>query len=120
MFRLHLGVVTAPVYCTKIASKLARTYTDKHGLKDLSRELLGVDMSKAQQSSDWGAAVLSSEQVAYAASDVLHLHRLRERLDDMLRREGRADLADACFRFLPHRALLDLAGWEETDIFAHA
>jgi ribonuclease D len=120
MFRLHLGVVTTPVYCTKIASKLARTYTDKHGLKDLSRELLGVDMSKVQQSSDWGALTLSPEQIAYAASDVLHLHRLRERLDDMLRREGRAELAEACFRFLPNRALLDLAGWEDSDIFAHA
>lgn len=120
MFRLHLGVVTGPVYCTKIASKLARTYTDKHGLKDVSRELLGVDMSKVQQSSDWGAPVLSPDQIAYAASDVLHLHRLRERLDDMLRREGRDALAQACFEFLPHRALLDLAGWEETDIFAHA
>jgi len=114
------GVTPEPVYCTKIASKLARTYTDKHGLKDVSRELLGVDMSKVQQSSDWGAAKLSPEQIAYAASDVLHLHRLRDRLDDMLRREGRAELAEACFGFLPHRALLDLAGWEEMDIFAHA
>ncbi|WP_397394653.1 ribonuclease D [Phenylobacterium sp.] len=120
MFHLHLGVLTAPVYCTKIASKLARTYTDKHGLKDLSRELLGVDMSKVQQSSDWGAATLTPEQIAYAASDVLHLHRLRQRLDDMLRREGRAELAEACFRFLPHRALLDVEGWEDMDIFAHA
>ncbi|MEI7571727.1 MAG: ribonuclease D [Phenylobacterium sp.] len=120
MFHLHLGVLTTPVYCTKIASKLARTYTDKHGLKDLSRELLGVDMSKVQQSSDWGATTLTPEQIAYAASDVLHLHRLRERLDDMLRREGRAELAEACFRFLPHRALLDVEGWEDMDIFAHA
>jgi len=120
MFHLHLGVLTTPVYCTKIASKLARTYTDKHGLKDLSRELLGVDMSKVQQSSDWGATSLTPEQIAYAASDVLHLHRLRERLDDMLRREGRAELAEACFRFLPHRALLDVEGWEDMDIFAHA
>jgi ribonuclease D len=120
MFHLHLGVLTAPVYCTKIASKLARTYTDKHGLKDLSRELLGVDMSKVQQSSDWGAVTLTPEQIAYAASDVLHLHRLRQRLDDMLRREGRAELAEACFRFLPHRALLDVEGWEDMDIFAHA
>ncbi|MDZ4371073.1 MAG: ribonuclease D [Phenylobacterium sp.] len=119
MFWLHLGVVTAPVYCTKIASKLARTYTDRHGLKDVSRELLGVDMSKAQQSSDWGAAKLSDEQVAYAASDVLHLHALRERLDAMLAREGRDHLARACFEFLPHRALLDVAGWEDADIFAH-
>jgi ribonuclease D len=120
MFHLHLGVVTAPVYCTKIASKLARTYTDRHGLKDVSKELVGIDMSKAQQSSDWGAAKLSSEQLAYAASDVLHLHALRAKLDDMLVREGRDALARACFDFLPHRALLDVAGWEEVDIFAHA
>ena len=119
MFYLHLGVVTAPVYCTKIASRLARTYTDRHGLKDVSKELAGIDMSKAQQSSDWGAAKLSDEQVAYAASDVLHLHHLRERLDVMLVREGRDHLARACFDFLPHRALLDVAGWEEVDIFAH-
>ena len=120
MFHLHLGVVTAPVYCTKIASKLARTYTDRHGLKDVSRELVGVDMSKAQQSSDWGAAKLSPDQLAYAASDVLHLHALRARLDEMLVREGRDALARACFDFLPRRALLDVAGWEEVDIFAHA
>ncbi|CAN7583006.1 hypothetical protein LJR164_004209 [Phenylobacterium sp. LjRoot164] len=120
MFHLHLGVVTAPVYCTKIASKLARTYTDRHGLKDVSKELLGVDMSKAQQSSDWGAAKLSDEQIAYAASDVLHLHALRAKLDAMLEREGRDGLARACFDFLPHRALLDVRGWEEVDIFAHA
>jgi len=120
MFHLHLGVMTAPVYCTKIASKLARTYTDRHGLKDVSRELLGVDMSKAQQSSDWGAAKLSDDQIAYAASDVLHLHALRARLDAMLVREGRDHLARACFDFLPHRAVLDVAGWEEVDIFAHA
>lgn len=120
MFWRHLGVVTAPVYCTKIASKLARTYTDRHGLKDVSRELLGVDMSKAQQSSDWGQARLTDEQVAYAASDVLHLHALRARLDEMLVREGRDHLARACFEFLPHRALLDDAGWEDQDIFAHA
>lgn len=120
MFHLHLGVVTAPVYCTKIASKLARTYTDRHGLKDVSKELIGVDMSKAQQSSDWGAAKLSPEQLAYAASDVLHLHALRAKLDEMLVREGRDGLARACFDFLPHRALLDVAGWEEVDIFAHA
>lgn len=119
MFWLHLGVVTAPVYCTKIASKLARTYTDRHGLKDVTRELLGVDMSKAQQSSDWGAARLSDDQVAYAASDVLHLHALREKLDAMLVRERRDHLARACFDFLPHRALLDVAGWEDADIFAH-
>lgn len=120
MFYLHLGVVTAPVYCTKIASKLARTYTDRHGLKDLTRELTGVDLSKAQQSSDWGAPTLSDDQVAYAASDVLHLHVLRAKLDDMLTREGRAGLAGACFDFLPHRAILDVAGWEDVDIFAHA
>ncbi len=120
MFHLHLGVMTAPVYCTKIASKLARTYTDRHGLKDVSKELLGVDMSKAQQSSDWGAATLSPDQLAYAASDVLHLHALRARLDEMLVREGRDDLAKACFDFLPHRAALDVRGWEEVDIFAHS
>ncbi|HEY9234323.1 MULTISPECIES: ribonuclease D [Phenylobacterium] len=120
MFQLHLGVMTAPVYCTKIASKLARTYTDRHGLKDVSRELLGVDMSKAQQSSDWGAEKLSEDQLAYAASDVLHLHALRNKLDMMLVREGRDGLARACFDFLPHRALLDVRGWEEVDIFAHS
>jgi len=120
MFHLHLGVVTAPVYCTKIASKLARTYTDRHGLKDVTKELIGIDMSKAQQSSDWGAAKLSPDQLAYAASDVLHLHALRARLDEMLVREGRDGLARACFDFLPHRALLDVAGWEEVDIFAHS
>jgi ribonuclease D len=120
MFWRHLGVVTAPVYCTKIASRLARTYTDRHGLKDLTRELLGVDLSKAQQSSDWGADRLTDEQVAYAASDVLHLHALRDRLETMLAREGRDHLARACFEFLPHRALLDAAGWEDEDIFAHS
>lgn len=120
MFHLHLGVVTAPVYCTKIASKLARTYTDRHGLKDVTKELLGVDLSKVQQSSDWGAGKLSEEQVAYAASDVLHLHALKARLDVMLAREGRDVLARACFEFLPHRALLDVAGWEDVDIFAHS
>ena len=120
MFALHLGVVTAPVYCTKIASKLARTYTDRHGLKDLIRELLGADISKAQQSSDWGQATLSPEQIAYAASDVLYLHALRARLDLMLTREGRAELAQACFDFLPTRAQLDLAGWEDIDVFAHS
>jgi ribonuclease D len=119
MFFLHLGVVTAPVYCTKIASKLARTYTDRHGLKDITRELLAVEISKTQQSSDWGAAALSDEQVAYAASDVLHLHALKARLDDMLAREGRDAHARAAFAFLPHRALLDVAGWEDVDIFAH-
>ena len=120
MFDLHLGVETRPVYCTKIASKLARPYTDRHGLKDVARELAGVDMSKAQQSSDWGAATLSPEQQAYAASDVLHLHALRTKLDAMLVREGRDGLARACFEFLPHRALLDVRGWEEVDIFAHS
>ena len=120
MFLLHLGVMTAPVYCTKIASKLARTYTDRHGLKDVTRELMGVELSKVQQSSDWGAANLSPEQVAYAASDVLHLHGLRLKLNAMLEREGRMALAQASFDFLPHRAALDLAGWEDVDIFAHS
>ena len=120
MFALHLDVMTTPVYCTKIASKLCRTYTDRHGLKDLVRELLGLDMSKAQQSSDWGAQTLSAEQLAYAASDVLHLHALRDRLDVMLAREGRTELAQACFDFLPQRVRLDLAGWEDCDIFAHS
>jgi len=120
MFERHLGITTTPVWCTKIASKLARTYTDRHGLKDVCKELLGVDLSKAQQSSDWGAAVLSPEQIAYAASDVLYLHGLKTRLQMMLDREGRADLAQACFDFLPHRARLDLMGWPEDDIFAHS
>ena len=120
MFALHLGVTTAPVYCTKIASKLARTYTDRHGLKDVVRELMGADMSKAQQSSDWGADRLSPEQLAYAASDVAYLHGLRTRLDAMLVREGRMELAQACFDFLPWRAKLDVAGWEDVDIFAHS
>ncbi|TDR89877.1 ribonuclease D [Enterovirga rhinocerotis] len=115
----RLGIMPQPVYCTKIASKLARTYTDRHGLKDLSRELLGVDMSKAQQSSDWAAETLSQAQLDYAASDVLHLHALRDRLDMMLRREGRSELAEASFAYLPTRAKLDLAGWGEADIFAH-
>lgn len=119
-FKQWLGVETAPVYCTKIASKLCRTYTDRHGLKDVCRELLGVDISKQQQSSDWGADQLSDAQVDYAASDVLHLHALREKLDAMLAREGRTDLAEACFEFLPNRAALDLAGWPEVDIFAHS
>jgi ribonuclease D len=116
----YLGVTVAPVYCTKIASKLARTYTDRHGLKDLTRELIGVELSKQQQSSDWGAAELKPEQLQYAASDVLHLHALRAKLDEMLVREGRLDLARACFAFLPTRAALDLAGWDDQDIFAHA
>ncbi|MEZ5872912.1 MAG: ribonuclease D [Nitratireductor sp.] len=114
------SVMTAPVYCTKIASKLVRTYTDRHGLKDISRELLGVDMSKQQQSSDWAADELSQAQLEYAASDVLHLHQLKARLDMMLERENRAELAQAAFRFLPWRARLDLAGWAEDDIFAHS
>jgi ribonuclease D len=114
------GVMAEPVYCTKIASRLARTYTDKHGLKDLAREVLGVDLSKQQQSSDWGADALTDAQVAYAATDVLHLHALRQKLDVMLAREGRADLAAACFRFLPDRVRLDLGGWEAQDIFSHS
>jgi len=120
MFEHYLKVTTNPVWCTKIASKLARTYTDRHGLKDVVKELMGVDLSKAQQSSDWGAAVLSPEQLAYAASDVLHLHGVMNRLQAMLDREGRAGLAQACFDFLPQRARLDLAGWEDVDIFAHS
>ncbi|MEL7345633.1 MAG: ribonuclease D [Pseudomonadota bacterium] len=117
---LHaFGVVTAPVYCTKIASKLIRTYTDRHGLKNLLDELLGVDISKQQQSSDWGADTLSEAQIDYAASDVLYLHRLRTELDIRLTREGRRDVAEAAFEFLPVRARLDLMGWPETDIFAH-
>ena len=120
MFQLHLGVETRPVYCTKIASKLARTYTDRHGLKDVVRELAGVDLSKAQQSSDWGAETLSPAQLEYAASDVLYLHAVKARLDEMLEREGRAELARKCFDFLPTRSALDLAGWDEMDIFAHS
>jgi len=115
----RFGVMTAPVYCTKIASKLARTYTDRHGLKDLLRELLGVEISKQQQSSDWGADTLSDAQLAYAASDVLHLHAVREKLEAMLAREGRTEVASACFGFLPMRARLDLMGWPDTDIFSH-
>lgn len=120
MMQKWLGVTCAPVFCTKIASKLARTYTDRHGLKDVSKELAGVDMSKAQQSSDWGAETLSDAQLQYAASDVLHLHKIKDRLEVMLKREGRLELAEACFQFLPTRAALDLAGWPETDIFAHS
>lgn len=116
----RFGVVTGPVYCTKIASKLVRTYTDRHGLKDLVRELLNVDLSKQQQSSDWGGEVLSQAQLDYAASDVLYLHDLKRHLDRMLRREGRMELADECFRFLKTRIELDLLGWGETDIFAHS
>ena len=114
------GIMAEPVYCTKIASRLARTYTDKHGLKDLVREVLGQDLSKQQQSSDWGALELTEAQVAYAAADVLHLHALKERLDAMLAREGREQLAAACFRFLPDRVRLDLAGFAAEDIFAHS
>jgi len=114
------GVMPQPVYCTKIASRLARTYTDRHGLKDLVREVLNIDLSKQQQSSDWGAQQLSEAQLAYAASDVLHLHALRERLDAMLAREGRTAVAQACFDFLPTRARLDLGGFEADDIFAHS
>jgi ribonuclease D len=120
VLRHAFGVQTAPVYCTKIASKLVRTFTDRHGLKDLVKELLGVELSKQQQSSDWGAEQFSEAQLAYAASDVLHLHQMREKLDAMLAREGRTELAAACFAFLPHRAELDLAGWPEVDIFAHS
>jgi ribonuclease D len=115
-----LGVMPQPVYCTKIASRLSRTYTDRHGLKDLVRELLGVDLSKQQQSSDWGAQTLSDAQLSYAASDVLHLHALREKLNVMLAREKRTELAQACFDFLPTRSKLDLSGWENEDILAHS
>lgn len=120
MMKKWLEIECAPVFCTKIASKLARTYTDRHGLKDVSKELAGVDMSKAQQSSDWGADELTDAQLQYAASDVLHLHKIRDRLEEMLIREGRLELAQACFEFLPVRAALDLEGWGETDIFAHS
>jgi ribonuclease D len=116
----YLGVMPRPVYCTKVASRLSRTYTDRHGLKDLVRELLAVDLSKQQQSSDWGAETLSAAQLDYAASDVLHLHALKERLDRMLERENRSGVAQNCFAFLPTRAQLDLLGWPETDIFAHS
>lgn len=115
-----LGVMARPVYCTKIASRLIRTYTDRHGLKDLARELLGVDLSKQQQSSDWGADTLSQAQIDYAASDVLYLHALKDKLDRMLEREGRQEIAQDCFAFLPTRARLDLVGWPEVDIFAHS
>lgn len=120
MIQRYLGVACAPIFCTKIASRLARTYTDRHGLKDLARELAGVDLSKQQQSSDWGADTLSQAQLAYAASDVLHLHVLREKLIAMLTRERRLEIAQACFDFLPTRAALDLAGWPDDDIFAHS
>ena len=115
----YLGVMPQPLYCTKIASRLVRTFTDRHGLRDLCKDLLGVELKKEQQSSDWGAASLTDEQQRYAASDVLHLHALRARLDAMLAREHRTDLARSCFDFLPARALLDLEGWAEQDIFAH-
>jgi ribonuclease D len=116
----YLGVMAAPVYCTKIASRLIRTYTDRHGLKDLVKDLVGVEISKQQQSSDWGGPVLSDAQREYAASDVRFLHRMRDELDKRLAREGRSAMAQACFDFLPHRAMLDLEGWPEADIFAHA
>ena len=116
----RFGVMPAPVYCTKIASRLTRTYTDRHGLKDLVRDLLGIDVSKQQQLTDWGASDLTEAQVAYAATDVTHLHALKEKLDVLLAREGREELAAACFRFLPDRARLDLAGWAAEDIFAHS
>ena len=120
MMKKWLGITCAPVWCTKIASKLARTYTDRHGLKDVTRELIGANMDKSQQSSDWGAAELTDQQLQYAASDVLHLHEIRDGLIRMLEREGRVELAQACFEFLPVRADLDLLGWEGTDIFAHS
>ncbi len=119
VIRRYLGVDCRPVYCTKIASKLARTYTDRHGLKDVTKEILGIELSKEQQSSDWGATQLSDDQLRYAASDVIHLHQLRRGLDAILVREGRMALAEACFKFLPERAALDLAGWANDDIFAH-
>ena len=114
------GALAAPVYCTKIASRLVRTYTDRHGLKNLTQELIGLDISKQQQMSDWGSETLTDAQLEYAASDVLHLHKLKDRLDEMLAREGRTEIAQACFDFLPTRARLDLAGWPEIDIFAHS
>src|SRR5690606_19883478 len=120
IMRRWLGVTISPVFCTKIASKLVRTYTDRHGLKDVTKELLGIDLSKAQQSSDWAAETLTEPQVAYAAADVLNLHAIRDTLQEMLEREGRMELAEACFSFLPSRAELDLSGWAETDIFAHS
>jgi len=120
MIQHWLGVPCFPVYCTKIASRLARTYTDRHGLKDLAREMIGLDMSKAQQSSDWGQDTLTDAQLTYAASDVLYLHDIKAKLDVMLARENRTELAQACFDFLPVRAALDLSGWAEEDIFAHS
>lgn len=120
MMKHWLGIECTPIWCTKIASKLSRTYTDRHGLKDVSREIAGVDMSKAQQSSDWGAEELTDAQLQYCANDVLHLHAIKQGLENMLKREGRMELAQACFDFLPVRADLDLEGWAETDIFAHS
>ncbi|MFN7180957.1 ribonuclease D [Hyphomonas sp.] len=120
MMRRWMGITVSPIWCTKIASRLARTYTDKHGLKDVAREVAGIDMSKAQQSSDWGAEKLTDAQIQYAASDVLYLHQIKAGLEAMLAREGRLGLAEACFAFLPTRAELDLAGWGEEDIFAHS
>ena len=119
MIERYLGVVSQPLYCTKIASKIARTFTDRHGLRDLCRDLLGIDLVKEQQMSDWGADELHERQLAYAASDVLHLHDIRALLDEMLAREGRAEFAEACFQFVPMRARLDLGGWDDMDIFAH-
>lgn len=119
VIKYYLGIDVAPLYCTKIASRLTRTYTDRHGLKDLIKELLGIELNKQQQSSDWGAHVLSDAQKQYAAQDVIYLHELKARLDQMLAREGRTDVARACFAFLPARAALDLAGWTEEDVFAH-
>ena len=120
LLKRYLGIDCQPIYCTKIASKIARTYTDRHGLRDLCYELLDINLSKQMQSSDWGASSLSQAQLAYAAEDVLHLHALRQRLDEMLEREGRLHLLQPCFDFIPHRAVLDLAGWPNTDIFAHS
>lgn len=120
LLKAALGIEVAPVWCTKIASRLVRTYTDRHGLKDLVREIVGVEISKQQQTSDWGAARLSDAQIEYAAADVLHLHALKDALEARLRRENRLHLAESCFRFLPVRAELDLAGWDEEDIFAHS
>jgi ribonuclease D len=119
MLRQHLGADVGPLYCTKIASRLARTYTDKHGLKDIVKEMLGIDLSKQQQSSDWGSPILSDAQKQYAALDVIYLHEIKARFDQILQREGRMELAKACFEFVPVRARLDLAGWNEEDVFAH-
>lgn len=120
IMKQYLGILVAPIYCTRTASRLARTYTDKHGYKDICKELLGADISKQQQSSDWGRTELNDDQIGYAASDVVHLHRLRDVLNEMLKREGRYELAIACCDFIPNRALLDLAGWEHDDLFAHS